>query len=151
MAARLQDLQGAGFLLDVAERLQDLQGAGLLLDVAERLQDLQGAGLLLDVAERLQDLQGAGVLDVAERFQAHGGGEPVKVMVAMAQERLETRQPWLASCRGHHCRTSIHNTNQLNYGIKYTTSFYTLLEVINDDTKEQANIAYIYMRKMGEG
>ena len=153
VAERLQDLHGAGLLLDVAERLQDLQGAGLLLDVAERLQDLQGAGLLLDVAERLQDLQGAGVLDVAERFQAHSGGEPVKVMVAMAQERLETRQPWLASCRRHqiHCRTSIHNTNQLNYGIKYTTSFYTLLEVINDDTNEQANIAYIYMRKMGEG
>ena len=44
-----------------------------------------------------------------------------------------------------------HNTNQLNYGIKYTTSFYTLLEVINDDTNEQANIVYIYIRKMGEG
>ena len=119
--------------------------------MAARLQDLQGAGLLLDVVERLQDLQGAGVLDVAERFQAHSGGKSVKVMVAMAQERLGTRQPWLASCRRHHCRTSIHNTNQLNYGIKYTTSFYTLLEVINDDTNEQANIAYICMRKMGEG
>ena len=69
--------------------------------------------------------------------------------MAMAQERLGTRQPWLASYHRHHCRTSIHNTNQLNYGIKYTMSFYTLLKVINDDTNEQANIAYIYAKNGG--